>query len=213
MCKRFGFQYFLFISKTVSTTPLQLLIIQGSSESNDERIEREGLLRISKREGFGNSQIDVLLANFPSDVKRQLTNILLSSNIDVPLVNSVCFPVYEKNDSLAALVLTSTVDHQRCRLTVAQYSQAQELVKNIHQTANGLITKNNTTLIKLTKREIECLNWAALGKTNEEIGIILGVSKRTIVFHLQNSAEKLGTSNRYHTVARAISMGLIKDLI
>lgn len=61
----------------------------------------------------------------------------------------------------------------------------------------------------LTRRERECLHWAASGKTSWEIGRVLGVSERTVVFHLQNAARKFGVNARQPAIARAIALGLI----
>jgi DNA-binding CsgD family transcriptional regulator len=62
---------------------------------------------------------------------------------------------------------------------------------------------------ELTRRERECLHWAAEGKTSWEVGRLLGVSERTAIFHLQNAAKKLEVSGRQAAIARAISLGLI----
>ena len=61
----------------------------------------------------------------------------------------------------------------------------------------------------LTAREIECLNWAACGKTEEEIALILHRSHETVRFHVRNAVTKLNASNRTHAVALACSRGLI----
>ncbi|ASG23817.1 helix-turn-helix transcriptional regulator [Nitrospirillum viridazoti] len=61
----------------------------------------------------------------------------------------------------------------------------------------------------LTQREQEALVWASRGKTVEETGEIIGVSGRTVTFHLQNALEKLGCYSKIHAVAKAIQMGLI----
>ena len=61
----------------------------------------------------------------------------------------------------------------------------------------------------LSLREIECLGWAARGKTEEDIGTILGRSRETVHFHLGNASRKLGASNRTHAVAIACALGLI----
>ena len=63
--------------------------------------------------------------------------------------------------------------------------------------------------VHLTTRELECLHWVALGKTSWEIGRLLAVTERTIVFHVQNAARKLGVNSRQAAVARAIVHGLI----
>jgi len=48
----------------------------------------------------------------------------------------------------------------------------------------------------LTRREAEVLAWVAEGKTNEEIGRILGLSSRTVQKHLEHIYPKLGVETR-----------------
>jgi LuxR family quorum sensing-dependent transcriptional regulator len=62
---------------------------------------------------------------------------------------------------------------------------------------------------RLTAREIECLKWAAEGKTEWEISAILNVSEHTADKHLSNAHRKLGASNRVHAVANALRWGII----
>jgi CheY-like chemotaxis protein/DNA-binding CsgD family transcriptional regulator len=56
----------------------------------------------------------------------------------------------------------------------------------------------------LTFREAEILMWISRGKTNKEVGVILGSSPRTINKHLEHIFEKLGVVTR----AAAVSMVL-----
>ncbi len=53
----------------------------------------------------------------------------------------------------------------------------------------------------LSEREIEVLGWAARGKTNPEIGLILKISRRTVHKHLEHVYLKLGVENRMAAVA------------
>lgn len=62
----------------------------------------------------------------------------------------------------------------------------------------------------LSVREHECLNWSACGKTSREIGLILGISQRTVYFHLNNVAKKLNVYGTRHAISRAIMVGIIK---
>ena len=48
----------------------------------------------------------------------------------------------------------------------------------------------------LSRRENEILGWVTKGKTNSEIGIILGISPRTVQKHLERVYVKLGVENR-----------------
>ena len=54
----------------------------------------------------------------------------------------------------------------------------------------------------LTARELDCLHWAAQGKTNWEIGEILEISENTVRFHFKNSFAKLAVSSRSQAVGR-----------
>lgn len=53
----------------------------------------------------------------------------------------------------------------------------------------------------LTFAEQRVMKWVAYGKSNEEIGQILGLSPATVKGHVQRVLEKLGASNRTHAVA------------
>jgi DNA-binding response OmpR family regulator/DNA-binding CsgD family transcriptional regulator len=63
---------------------------------------------------------------------------------------------------------------------------------------------------KLTAREAEVLYWVVQGKTNRDIGDILGTSPRTIHKHLEHVFGKLGVETR--TAAAAMAMGRVKQL-
>jgi len=51
-------------------------------------------------------------------------------------------------------------------------------------------------LFRLTQREGEVLHWVIQGKTNRDIGDILGMSPRTVNKHLEHVFEKLGVETR-----------------
>lgn len=70
-------------------------------------------------------------------------------------------------------------------------------------------TGYKTESASLTNRETECLSWTAAGKTSWEISVILGISESTATFHLRNASIKLKASNRTHSVAKALHLGLI----
>jgi LuxR family transcriptional regulator len=64
----------------------------------------------------------------------------------------------------------------------------------------------------LTRRELECLTWAARGKTTSEIAELLHRSAETIEFHLSNAMVKLHARNRPHAVAIACMRAIIREL-
>lgn len=58
----------------------------------------------------------------------------------------------------------------------------------------------------ITAREAEVLLWVAQGKSNPEIGAILGAAENTIKKHLQNLFEKMGVDNRNAAAMRALEV-------
>jgi DNA-binding NarL/FixJ family response regulator len=64
--------------------------------------------------------------------------------------------------------------------------------------------------VGLREREVETLTWAARGKTFWEIGEILGLSKRTVEFHLENARRKLGVATRTQALIKAATGHLIQ---
>jgi LuxR family transcriptional regulator, quorum-sensing system regulator CciR len=63
---------------------------------------------------------------------------------------------------------------------------------------------------RLSKREVECLSWAAIGKTDLEISMIMSRSRATVRFHIHNASVKLDAVNRSQTVFKAAQLGYIK---
>jgi DNA-binding response OmpR family regulator len=65
-------------------------------------------------------------------------------------------------------------------------------------------------LVQLNDREVETLTWVARGKTSAEIAQILGLTKRTVDFHIDNARTKLGASTRTQAVIKAATGRLIE---
>lgn len=54
---------------------------------------------------------------------------------------------------------------------------------------------------ELTQRECDVLFWLCQGKTNAEIGTILGIAERTAETHALHIYPKIGVENRYNAIA------------
>ena len=85
------------------------------------------------------------------------------------------------------------------------------LALNLHSVLRRLLglSWEDSRLASLTGREMECLLWAARGKTSWETALILEVSEVTVNFHLTNAMKKLDVYSRAHAVAKAVAFGLI----
>ncbi|WP_298961223.1 LuxR family transcriptional regulator [uncultured Methylobacterium sp.] len=62
---------------------------------------------------------------------------------------------------------------------------------------------------RCSQREIECMRWAAAGKTSWETSEILTLSQRTVETYLASAAKKLHAVNRVQLIAEALRRGLI----
>lgn len=61
----------------------------------------------------------------------------------------------------------------------------------------------------LTTREQEILRWIHLGKSNIEIGAILGISPLTVKNHVQKILRKLNVQNRAQAVGRGLALRIL----
>ncbi len=62
----------------------------------------------------------------------------------------------------------------------------------------------------LSARETEILGWVREGKSNYEVGCILGISALTVKNHLQRVYKTLGVSNRAHALSRCMALRLLE---
>jgi DNA-binding CsgD family transcriptional regulator len=68
---------------------------------------------------------------------------------------------------------------------------------------------NQADFPKLTKREMDVLSWTAQGKTAWEVSVILGMSEKTVNFHLGNTMRKLGVNSKHQAVLKCVAAGVL----
>lgn len=61
----------------------------------------------------------------------------------------------------------------------------------------------------LTRRQLEILSHVARGRTNRQIGEVLGISERTVRNHMRTIGQRLSSTDRTHAVVLAIGHGWI----
>jgi transcriptional regulator EpsA len=89
------------------------------------------------------------------------------------------------------------------------------LLPHLHMALLRVITSRDGTvappplLAPLSEREIEVLGWVTRGKSNPEIGLILGLSALTVKNHLQRIYRKLNVHNRVQALARCHDLKLL----
>lgn len=103
-----------------------------------------------------------------------------------------------------AAYVTKTVDHEEIVATIREvHAGATNLRKGVRgpaRSAEGI----------LSPREMDVLVQLRKGSTNAEIGAALGISERTVKWHVKAMLAKLHTSDRAGLVARGFDLGLLK---
>ncbi len=137
----------------------------------------------------------------------------LAVPIHMPLcrIGSVQWISRDASSDLPAVLAEHGADlraaaHLFMELVFSERSDAEISIRGEHPDEKTLTELNR---VRLTERELECLNWVALGKTDVQIGKIIRRVATTSRFHVENAMSKLGASNRAQAVAIAMQLGLI----
>ena len=106
---------------------------------------------------------------------------------------------------------TCVTGTQRLHCSLHPASAEDEWLLVLTESNNGAAIEALSLQFRLTAREAEVLYWVAQGKTNRDIGDILGTRPKTITKHLEHVLEKLGVETR--TAAAARVLGTLPELM
>ena len=120
-------------------------------------------------------------------------------------------PIHDGQGGVAAITFASDEKTQLLRREVEQNRHILHLASlyfHVHarQKLEQIIELEQP---HLSPREITCLQWVARGKSAWDIGEILNLSRRTVVFHLENAKRKLDAVSLPQAVAIALQNRLI----
>lgn len=123
------------------------------------------------------------------------------------LNSGVSFPVHGSSGAWGMLSLSCEQELEDSRARLERSMPYNQLLSGyvFEAATRAVMPKRSADGQELTAREMECIAWCAEGKTSWEISKILGISERTVYFHIQNASRKLGASNRIQAVTLAMS--------
>ena len=104
----------------------------------------------------------------------------------------------------------SDQDVRQLVLALQQRTGDDDLLIVMREVSDAAVVQALVQTLKLTLREAEVLYWVAKGKTNRDIGDILGSSPATVKKHLERVYVKLGVETR--TAAAGIAMARLRQL-
>lgn len=121
------------------------------------------------------------------------------------------FVIHDYLDNLVILsLITQSGDDMNIQLHRASIQAA---FISLHQkTLRHYAEEASSQMPLLSMREMEVLSWVSAGKTYDEVAAILGISQRTVKFHISNAMKKLGVHNARHAVRLCVEFGLLLPL-
>ena len=122
------------------------------------------------------------------------------------LRSGVSFPIHGLGGAWGMLSLSCEQELESSRPRLERSMPYNQLLSGyvFEAATRAVVPKRPADVQELTEREMECIVWCAEGKTSWEISKILGISERTVFFHMQNASRKLGASNRIQAVMLAM---------
>lgn len=112
-------------------------------------------------------------------------------------------PIHDGRGPLAAVTFASDIRRPTFEHTVKANARVLQLMAaTLHAHVRRKLWLDPTINgVRLSPRERECLTWVAKGKSAWAIGEILGISRRTASFHLDNARAKLGVQTLKQAIA------------
>ena len=95
-------------------------------------------------------------------------------------------------------------------LGLSSYDDRQYISQLLNYGASGYLLKEKEGGTELTSRELEVLRLVVEGKTNDQIGMSLGISVKTVENHLHAIFRKMGVISRVEAAVMAVRESLIR---
>ncbi len=106
--------------------------------------------------------------------------------------------------------LTISLESKQLVFSLQERTSDDDWLMVMREVSDAAVVEAMLQALKLTMREAEVLYWVVKGKTNRDIGDILGSSPATVKKHLEHVFEKLGVETR--NAAASLAMKKVRLL-
>lgn len=151
------------------------------------------------------------IAAFKSDPHRKRMERMMMESMRFGLQDGYIFPVHGRNGLLGNMTLGGKpVDLSPVEMSLFD-AVAKKAFWRILELRRETDELHEATQVdtRMTRREMEVLNYLADGMTSNDISKILKISNHTVDWYMNGIQDKLNAKNRQHVVALAFRMGLI----
>lgn len=210
----FGYEHFIVAGvpqSAAETLPERLLLMHWPEDWASRYIERAYVQHDPVMAHVRRTTTPFLWSEAPIDRDAALARQIMDEAASFGLAEGFCVPIHDIDGTESAASFGAPridlSDEARAGLhLLAIYAH---LAARSFGPAAPVRPTRPDGAVRCTRREIECIKWAAAGKTGWETSEILSLSQRTVEDYLSNAARKLGVVNRVQLVARAMREGLI----
>ena len=160
-------------------------------------------------------------------------NLMLNKGVKVPklfdmarnhdIINGYTFVLHDHNNNLVVLsiMLDKHCDDNIEELIQLNKDKLQMLLITTHEKLTQLYQEQSrkadfeemNTRELFTSRENEIIYWASVGKSYQEVALILGIKLTTVKYHIGNAVKKLGVTNAKHAIRLGIELNLIRPVL
>ncbi|HEO0719641.1 TPA: LuxR family transcriptional regulator, partial [Yersinia enterocolitica] len=138
------------------------------------------------------------------------------------VINGYTFVLHDQNHNLIVLSLMTDKDCDKDieeiidrdkgniqLLLMITHEKLTTLYKDLNSTSDFYNMNRNEIF---SKRENEIIYWASVGKSYQEIALILGIQSTTVKHHMGKVVKKLGVTNAKHAIGLAVELQLIRPI-
>lgn len=131
---------------------------------------------------------------------------VMDTGADIGLKEGLVVPVFAPDHPTG---MVSLALEERLTDPTIKATMEVPIIHAFNRMLDFIELKLMTDKVELTLREIDVLHYVAAGKTNWEVGKVLGISENTVKKIVQKILTKYRTSSRTHAVTLAIRQGTI----
>lgn len=135
------------------------------------------------------------------------TNNIFDLSAQYGIEQGFSIPVHEPGCAFGSMHFSTCKENSDFPIIIKNHANLITIVSYIaHQFRPALARREPYQ--RFTEREVECLQWIAMGKSYGEIALILEISERTVKFHAQNIINKMEAVNIKQALTKALRLNL-----
>lgn len=126
---------------------------------------------------------------------------------DAGLLYGATYPIHGARGEKGLFCISSENE-----ITKEAFLEINALIPFLHNKIYDIDLHNHCyfSVPKLTTKEQEFLKWMALGKTNEDISLIMNISYRTCIDYTNKLVKKFNCHNKFQVVSMVIMKGIVQ---